>query len=200
GVHAIELEVVVAHAGEDDRAVLRAHGALGVVAGGVRELAQVGAVGVGPEDVVAVVDGPDVALALIGLGRAGLAPEVGGGVDDLLIAGQEVGAGGGALAGRHELGLAGGVLRGAHVDLVAPVALVRLIDELAPVEGPVGLGVLAARGELDDVAQVHLFGVAVRIRGGRGLGHLGRGLRSGRRRRRLGLLAGDGQRGGDDRR
>ena len=101
GVHPIELDVAVAEAREDDRAVLPADRRLGVVARRVGETHDVLAVAVGLEDVVGVVERPDVALAVIGLRRTCIAAEMGRGVDDLLVARHEVRARRRALAARH---------------------------------------------------------------------------------------------------
>ena len=58
----------------------------------------VGAVVVGAENVVSRIDGPHVALAMVGLRRAGIARKMCGGIEDVLVIGQEIAAGGAALA------------------------------------------------------------------------------------------------------
>src|SRR4029077_14309220 len=135
--------------GRDDR--------FGVVAGSGGQLLEVGAVGVGGEDVVARIDAPDVAFGVVGPGRAVGAAEVGGGVQDLFAVGIEVRAGGAALAGRDHVLIAA---VGVHdEDLVAfQRVAVGLEDELLAVGGEVGLCVLSAEGELADVVEV-LFGL-----------------------------------------
>jgi hypothetical protein len=160
-VHAVQLEVAVPHRGEDDGAVLRADRRLGVIAGGVGEALHAGAVDPGLEDVVRVVERPHVALAAVRLGRAGGAAQLRRGPQHLLVAGEEVGAGGGALAVRHRNGRG---LRGEGVDPVDDVAGVaqrsRLVDELGAVKGPVSLGVLSAEGDPPDVLEARLVRAA----------------------------------------
>src|SRR5690606_16954365 len=164
--------------GEDDAPVLRADGRLGVVAGLGRELLGDAAVEVRLEDVVARVQGPDVTLAVIGLGRAGVAAEVRRRVDDLLIAGQEIGARRRALARRHALRLGQRAIDAHGVDLIAALAGVRLEDELVARARPVRLGVFAPVGELKQLAEVGLARVAqARL-------PVGDGRRRRRRRRR----------------
>src|SRR5207244_2888168 len=101
--------------------------------------AQIRAVRVRLEDVVAE-ERPRVD-ARVGLrrGRALGAQVMGRRVEDLAVAGEEVRAGRASLAGRDEA-----LVRAVGVhdeDLVAlePVALADLEDELRPVPGPVGL-------------------------------------------------------------
>ncbi len=163
-VHRVDLHVAVADAGEDDAPVTGDRG-LGVVPRRGGEAFDAGAVGVRAEDVVAVVDRPDVAAAEVRLRRAALAAEKRGGVEHVLLVGIEERAGRAALA----------VAEAAHVravdahrvDLVALAAFARrLEDQVLAIEREVGLGVLAAEGQLLHVRQVHFFR-AIRARGRR---------------------------------
>ena len=77
-------------------------GGFGIVAVGGGEALQIRAVVFGEENVVAGIDGPDIAFAAVGGGRASGRGEMRGGVEDVLAIGQEVAAGGAALAGRDQ--------------------------------------------------------------------------------------------------
>ncbi len=159
GVHAVQLDVVVARRREDDGAILPAHRRLGVIPLGARERAKLRAVGLRLEDVVAVVERPDVALAHIGPRGTLGAAQVRRRVKQLGVVRKEVAARGRAQAGRDRL-RCGGIVEDAHrEDAVAALRVrVRLVREPCAVEAPVGLGVLAAERELLQVFQVRLAG------------------------------------------
>ena len=85
---------------------------------------------------------------------------MGGGEDDLVVALKKIGAGRAGRAGADHLLLAGRKVE--NVDLVALfVAVPGLENQLAAVGGPVGLGVLAAEGELPHVAEVLLLRITL---------------------------------------
>ncbi len=156
GVHAVEVEVAVARRGEDQRAVLGADGGLGVVGVVVGQADGVRAVGLDAQDLVVGVDLPDVAVRAVGGRRAGGIVEVGRRVEDAAGVGRVVGAGGPPLAGRHQ-GQRPRAVGGGAEDLVAAVGgMGRLEDQPRAVRRPVGLGVLAAAGDLAQVREVDL--------------------------------------------
>ena len=169
-----QFEVAGAGGGEEDVAAIGRDGGFGVVALAADEFLEIAAVGVGGVDVVAVGDGPEVA-ALRGL-RRGRAFAVGGvgRAEEEAVAGRKVATRGAPRAGRDEAVLLAVVERcavGVHdVDLVAALVVdlrpIALEDQLFIVEAPVGLGVVAAEGELADVAQMRLAGIAQRVGGG----------------------------------
>ena len=136
-------------------------GGFGVVARGVGKLAEFGAIGIGDVNLVGVVDGPDVAARIIGLGRAIGTGGVGGGKKNFIARGKKVAAGGAAFAGADEFGdggLAVGRVDGHGVNLIAGDAFALVLeDELFVVGGEIRFGVLAAEGELADVFEVFLF-------------------------------------------
>lgn len=105
-IHGPEFEVAAAGGGEKDAGTVGRKRRFGIVTGVVGELGGDVAFEVGGEDVVGVVNGPDVeAIDVAGrLFGAGIAAKVGGSVDDGLVAAHEVGAGGAALAGGQHLG------------------------------------------------------------------------------------------------
>src|SRR6185369_6888041 len=70
GVHGVDVEVAIARGSEDDVLAVARYGGLGVVAWRVDEELQVAAVWLGGVDAIGIVDGPDVAARIIGLGRA----------------------------------------------------------------------------------------------------------------------------------
>ena len=96
-------------------------------------------------------------MAAVGRRRARVAGAVRGGVDDVLVVGQEIAAGGAALAGRDHV-----LIRAVGVHDVHLVALVRrargLEDQPLAVGRPISLGILATVGELVDVAQMRIGG------------------------------------------
>ena len=133
---------------------------LGVVAGGVGEPLEAGAVEGVAHDVVAGGHRPRVALRVVDGRRAGGVGEVGRGVEDAPVAVVEVAAGHAALAARDPPALPGRDVD--HVLLVAHHALGLvhpLVDDALAVRAPVALGVLAAEGELPEVPEVRLVGV-----------------------------------------
>ena len=154
-VHPVKLEVVVARRGEDDGAIARAHGGLGVVALLGRQAGDAGAVGGRLEDVVAVVERPDVALAHVGPGRAG-GPARGGWRrrPDRPTGGN--GRRWWRPGPRRPAPAAPGLGQDRHpVDAIAALGrLAGLERELGAVEGPVGLGVFPAEGQLLQILEV----------------------------------------------
>ena len=165
--HRVQFQVAVACAREHDPVSDRRKGGLGVVAVGLGELPQVAAVRIGREDVVALVDGPDVPLREVGLGGAGQVGKMRGRVEDLIPRRIEIGTGGAPVAGAHHTGFSRfQVLH--DVNPVAPGArLAGLIDEYRSVKSPVRLGVFPAGGQLADIAQVRFSGLRMvgRVRG-----------------------------------
>ncbi len=153
-VHRVDLHVAVADAGEGD-APVGGDRRFGVVARRRGERLQAAAVGVRHVDVVAVVDGPDVAARVGRLRRARGAAGVGAGVDDALPIGREIAAGRAPRAGRHAVHA--GAVDVHHVLLIAAAAVPRRLENQLPAVGrEVGFGVLAAERELLDVAQPRL--------------------------------------------
>jgi hypothetical protein len=154
GLHRVELEVAVAHRGEHQRAGDRAHGRLGVVAGLLRQLREVLAVGVRDEQVVLAVDVPDVAAAASLRDRRRLgAVVVRRREQDALVALQEVGARRPALARADTIERARAQIE--HEDLVrGHIVRTPLQDQAPAVARPVGLGVLAVERQLAHVAQM----------------------------------------------
>jgi hypothetical protein len=126
--------------------------------------------------------------------------------DVVAIAGEEVRAGGAAGAGRQQAWLARGVGRHLHDLIALDAGPGGLEDQAIASEGPVGLGVLAAGGELGQRAQVGLariaqVGRAGRLVGGRrrpggGLGRR-RGRAAGGQRERQAAGQGGTEHGGD---
>src|SRR5262249_31754604 len=155
---------------EDDLLAVGRVAPLGVVAVGVGQAFQVGAVGVGLEDVHGRVEVPAVRppLALLLLTQAGfLGPRlfcvgvgVAAGEDDLLAVGPEVGAGSLADAGADAaVGAAVEVHDEDLVERVAGVLLLGLEDDLLHVRREVALaGPDEILGELADVVQILRFG------------------------------------------
>ena len=157
GAHRVDVEIAVPQRGEDDRAAVGRQRAFRVVARRGREAAGVGAVGIGDVDVV-VVQGPDVALRVIGARRAGGSRMLGAGIEDAAVVIEEISAGVAPFAARDRVQVRA---VGVHdVDVIAAtVAGLALQDEAAAVGGPIGLGILPAEGELAEVAQVDFAGV-----------------------------------------
>jgi hypothetical protein len=94
---------------------------------------------------------------------------MGGGVENLLAVGVEETAGGASLAGRDHALVAAIDIHGENL-IALHVAVGRLEDQLLAVGGEVGLGVLATKGELVDVAQMFFLRRGeVRSLGGNGL-------------------------------
>ena len=62
GIHRIDVEVAIAGRGEDDAAAIGREGRLGIVAGAANDGRRLSTSSAGGENVVAVVDGPDVTL------------------------------------------------------------------------------------------------------------------------------------------
>ena len=93
-VHRPQLQVAAAGGGEHDFFAVRGDGRFGIVAGRIGQLPNDLAFFIGYEDIVGVVDAPDVLSAHdAGRFRALIGPQVGRGIEDRLIAGHEVGAG-----------------------------------------------------------------------------------------------------------
>jgi hypothetical protein len=157
-VHRVDVEVAVAHRGEDDAVSLRRDRCLGVIPFDVGELGGFGTVRAGAIDVIARVDRPHIATAVVRHRWAVRSALVGGGVDDPLVVGQVIGAGGAAGAGGGQ-----GRLRriGVHdKDLVAAVGRPgRLEDQIIPREGEISFGVLATVGEHPELTEVGLLRV-----------------------------------------
>src|SRR5262249_41748989 len=151
--------VAVAEAREDDRTTLATHCGFGVVALRIGEANDVLAFVIGLEDVVGVVEGPHVALAVIGFGWTGIASEVGRRIDEPLIVRGEEGTCRRPLPARYgneRWHRPGGARRETDdrterhsIDAVAiAVAPTRLEDELAAVPCPVRFRVLASQRQL----------------------------------------------------
>src|SRR5208283_4704168 len=70
GVHGVNVQVAIAGGGENDVLAVARDGGFCVVARGMGQLPQVGAVGLGGVNVIDIVDRPDVAARIVGLGRA----------------------------------------------------------------------------------------------------------------------------------
>src|SRR5262249_17882772 len=111
-------------------------------------------------DFVAVVNWPDVAARVIGLGWALGAGGVRRGEQDAIARGKEITASGAPLAGRDQLGRSRLALRridGDRIDLVAQDTFALVLEDQVLVVGrPVRLCVLPAECELSNVAQVLL--------------------------------------------
>ena len=165
-VHAVKLEVAVSVRGEQDRAVARADGGLGVIGRVVGQALRVRSVGIGGEDLVAVVNRPDVAVRSDPAASGRPRPRGASRRTRCASVGKEVTAGRG-LAGRHR-GLA---LRMVDGDLENLVALERrthrLEDQLLAVRRPVRLRVLDPVRQLPDVTEVDLAYVVQGSAGGR---------------------------------
>ena len=167
-VAGVEVQVAVAGAGEDDFVAFRADGGFRVIAFASDQQFGLASAHGSRVDVIARINGPDVLVvrAATGYFRARRVGGVGGGVEDFLVAGHEVGAGGAAKSRADWCRW--GVRRRAvgevhHVDLIAfhtPTWVGRLEDEAAPVKRPVGFGIVAAVCELANVVEVHLFFIA----------------------------------------
>ena len=151
--HGVQIEVAVAHRGEDDAIARGREGGFGIVAERRGELQQIRSVGVRREDVEARVHGPYVPHGEVGRGGAGKVEVVRGRVEDPVAARVEIRARCAAVAGADPLPGAGGRID--RVDLVAPFAggRRRLEDQRGAVKGPVAFGVLALEGELRDPAE-----------------------------------------------
>src|SRR5262249_40845427 len=104
GIHGVDVEVAVAGRGKDDLLAIRSDGGVRVVAWRMSEGKQVAAVRFGGVDFVAVVNWPDVAARVIGLGWALGAGGVRRGEQDAIARGKEITASGAPLAGRDQLG------------------------------------------------------------------------------------------------
>ena len=170
-VHDEEFEITRAHRGKDDFVSLRRDGGFGVVAGRVGELFDDAPLEISYVDVVILVDGPDVlSVGALWHGRAGVAALVGRSVKDEGVARQEKGTGGAPLArADHLRAIAPRVVVDAHdedlIALDAPHFVVGLEDELGIVKTKVGLCVVAAKGELANIAQVLFAGISQAVFG-----------------------------------
>src|ERR1035438_1079681 len=96
-IHLPKVQVARSHRRIDYLVRLRVDGGFGVVTGGVGQALEVAAVGSCSENVVAAIDCPHVALAVIGFRGAGVTREMSGSVKDVLVIGKEIAAGGPAL-------------------------------------------------------------------------------------------------------
>src|SRR5262249_54841767 len=166
GVHGVNVEIAVAGRGKDDLLAVTSDSGFRVVAWRMSEGKQVAAIRFCGIDLVGVVDWPDVAARVIGLGRALSAGRVRRGKQDAIARGKKVAAGGAPLAGRDQLGrtrLTLGRIDSDRIDLIArdTFALV-LEDQVLVISRPVRLCVLPAEGKLADIAQVLLAGVGER--------------------------------------
>jgi len=195
GVHAVEIEIAVARRGKDHRAVHRADGRLGVIGVVIGQPLQVAAVGLGGVDLVVGIDRPDVAVRTVRRRRAGIAGGMGGRKQDALTVFGKIRARRLPLAGRHQRHrvLAGFLAVGGHAeDLVAGIGRMRRLHrQLAAVGRPVGLGVLALEGELDEIGEMDLARIERRRSGltwdrGRCLGQAGPGEHNGEEQERQG--------------
>ena len=158
--HRVEFQVPVAVAGEDDAAIIEAHGGFGVVAFPIGQWREASAVG-GRAEHVEVVERPDISLGSVGRsGTLAVSVMCGAIEDPRRIRVSEVPARRAPAAGGDH-----GLLPGREVEqvlLVATSLLARgLEDELAPIGREVRLGVLAAEGQLSQVGQVCFARIAL---------------------------------------
>src|SRR4051812_8119851 len=144
-IHSPEIEVAGRERSVNDLLVFPIDCCFGVIAGSVGQPLERTAIVVSFKDVVARIDGPDVAFAAISCWRAGVAGEMCGGVDDMFPIGEEVAAGSSAFSGGDHV-LPGAI--GVHdEDLVAlQCATRRLKDQPCSTGRPISFGVLTARG------------------------------------------------------
>jgi hypothetical protein len=185
-VHAVQVDVAVAHRREDDAAIAPAHGAFGIVARRLGQPRDLTAVCFCREDVVAVVDRPDVTLAHVGL-RWALGPcQVRRRVQQMLAVGKEVRACRRALTTRdlrgrdtrHRVAM---VEDRHRVDpIAADVVCAPLQRHALTVEAKIRLGVFAAERQLGQLAEPPFL---------RGVGGAGRGSARGVRCRGAGVRA-----------
>src|SRR6266481_849127 len=153
---------------DDFLAIVRPEGAA-VITQLVGELFHVGAVGaaklfqitpiyLGRKNLIGIVNWPDVAVGIIGLRRTVRACGMSRGKENAIAGGKEVGASSAALASAHELGYGRVPLGWVYwngVNLIARNAFALVLEnQIFVVEGEIGLGILAAKRELPNIAKM----------------------------------------------
>ena len=178
-IHGVDLQVTTPQAGEDNRS-LGIDRRFRVIPRAVGQPSQAGPVQIGPHDLEARKEGPDVAQRIVRFGRTLRISEERRRIDDRSLVRGEVGASGLPLAVGDPLNI-----RSVQVhreDLVATVRLTRsLKDQFFAIRREVGLRVLPFEGQLSNVGKALLARIVElpawpaacrlgRLGGGRGAG------------------------------
>src|SRR6266496_3405598 len=156
-VHRVDIEIPVAERRELDRLAVRRERALGVIAGVRSDAACSLAIGGRDVDVV-VVQRPDISFGIVRTRWARRTGMLGGGIEDAAVVVEEIAARRAALAIRD-------AMQPRPVDvhdellIASGVRSLPLEDELPAGAREIGLGVLAAEGELADTSQMHFAGI-----------------------------------------
>src|SRR2546423_542134 len=158
GIHGVNVQVAVARGREHDVLAVPGDGGLGIVAVRAAKLFQITPIYLGRKDLIGIVDRPDVAVGIIGLRRTIRACGMSRRKQNAIAGRKEVGASSAALASAHELGYGGvslGWVYGNRVNLIARNAFALVLEnQIFVVEGEIGLGILAAKRELPNMAKM----------------------------------------------
>src|SRR5438445_6049742 len=158
GIHGVDVEVAVAGGREHDVLAVPGDRGLGVVAVRAAKLFQITPIYLGGKNLIGIVDRPDVAVGIIGLRRTVRACGMSRGKENTIAGGKEVGASSAALASAHELGygwVSLGWVYWNRVNLIARSAFALVLEnQIFVVEGEIGLGILAAKRELPNIAKM----------------------------------------------
>src|SRR5258708_34673208 len=100
-IHGVDIDVGVARGRENDFLAVARDGGFRIVAWRIGQAVQITAVRLGGVNVIGVVNRPDVALGIVGLGRALRAGGVRGRKKNAVARGKEIAAGGASFAGTH---------------------------------------------------------------------------------------------------
>ncbi len=160
GIHRVNVQVAVAHGREENLFPVPADGGFRVVPRRIRQASQIAAVGLRGVNRVRTVNGPDVALGIVGPRRACGAGFVRRGKQDALAGGEKVAAGRASLcpcSPSWESRACRPACRPACVHLIAGNAFALMHeDQILVIRRKISLGVGPAKRELANIAQMLL--------------------------------------------
>jgi hypothetical protein len=169
-VHGPKFEVAAARRSEHDFGTVRRNGPFGIVTLCIGELTVEIALQVRDEDIIGVINGPDIFAINLALRRrwTGVCIQMCRGIQDFFVAGHEVSAGGAALASADTLGnCPNGSGCRHHENLIAfgiPFGKIALEGEHFTVEAEISFGVVATLGQSSHIFEVALAFIAQGIR------------------------------------